>query len=285
MFISMVIEGDYKGREVKIDWGAKAYINAKGRNKVFLNSSTVKEYDIIEVNDKKSFSSGVARGIVGGAMFGGVGALAGVNSAKNIMSAKIKIRFKDGKCSLLNVDKNTYDCIINKCFNLESDAPASCLSAFCTNCGAKLTDGVKFCPSCGFKISESATETSSQIIKNIPEKKSKNIRKSPSEISRQASQELLDAVKKIKNDFANNYGRKMYSSKQIKKFFAIAVAIAAVITLVLEIALYSPEDGIVVSIMMFIFCTTVLSIPLVIGTLLICLPSIRYNRKNRGDDE
>lgn len=75
------------------------------------------------------------------------------------------------------------------------------------------------------------------------------------------------------------------TKKQIKRFFALAVAIAAVITLVLEIALYSPEDGIVVSIMMFIFCTTVLSIPLVIGTLLICLPSIRYNRKNRGEDD
>lgn len=77
----------------------------------------------------------------------------------------------------------------------------------------------------------------------------------------------------------------MYSSKQIKKFFAIAVAIAAVITLVLEIALYSPEDGIVVSIMMFILCTTVLSIPLVIGTLLICLPSIRKNRKEKNSNK
>ena len=285
MFISMVIEGDYQGREVKIDWGAKAYINAKGGDKIFLDSSTIKEYDIIEVNDKKSFSSGVARGIVGGAMFGGVGALAGVNSAKDIMSAKIKVRFKDGKCSLLNVDKNTYDCIINKCFNLESDVPASPLPAFCTNCGAKLTDGVKFCPSCGFKISDSATETSGQIIQNIPEDKSENTRKSPSEISRQASQELSDTVEKVKKNLANNYGRKMYSSKQIKKFFVIAVAIAAVIALILAIALYSPADGIGVSIMMFIFCTIVLSIPLVIGTLLICLPSIKKNRKEKNSDK
>ena len=201
------------------------------------------------------------------------------------MSAKIKVRFKDGKCSLLNVDKNTYDCIINKCFNLESDVPASPLPAFCTNCGAKLTDGVKFCPSCGFKISDSATETSGQIIQNIPEDKSENTRKSPSEISRQASQELSDTVEKVKKNLANNYGRKMYSSKQIKKFFVIAVAIAAVTALILTIALYSPADGIGVSIMMFIFCTIVLSIPLVIGTLLICLPSIRKNRKNGGDEQ
>lgn len=101
-----------------------------------------------------------------------------------------------------------------------------------------------------------------------------------------ASQESNITSVNKPNEFAGQLNRSEgLTNKQIKKFFVIAVAIAAVIALILAIALYSPADGIGVSIMMFIFCTTVLSIPLVIGTLLICLPSIRYNRKNRGDDE
>ena len=163
MFISTVIAGDYKGREVKTTWGGVAYINAKGGERILIDSSTVKSYEVLEIDDKKSFSSGVARGLVGGAVLGSVGVLAGVNSAKSLQNAKIKIQFKNGKCSLLYVDKPVYEFIINKCFNLdtEEDTPATyqpqqtsyipthSSNKFCTNCGTPIVENGKFCSSCG----------------------------------------------------------------------------------------------------------------------------------------
>lgn len=162
MFIPMVIAGDYQGHEIKTAWGGNIYINAKGGERIIIDSSTVKSYEVLEIDDKKSFSSGVARGLVGGAVFGGVGALAGVNSAKSMKNAKIKIQFKSGKCSLLYVDKILYDAIINKCFNLDTEedtptyqsqqtsyTPTHSSNKFCTNCGAQIVGDGKFCSSCG----------------------------------------------------------------------------------------------------------------------------------------
>ncbi len=94
-----------------------------------------------------------------------------------------------------------------------------------------------------------------------------------------------EPVGQLNNKKIRSPGIGNLTKKQIKRFFALAVAVAAVVALIMTIALHSPSDDPVISVMLFAFCTLVLSVPLVIGTLLICLPSIRINRKNRGDDE
>ncbi len=302
MLVSQVIAGDYQGREIKTSWGGDIYINAKGGERIIIDSSTVKSYEVLEIDDRKSFSSSVTRGLVGGAVLGGVGAIAGINSAKSIKNAKIKIQFKNGKCSLLYVDKILYDAIINRCFNLDaeentythqsqqtSSIPSATSDKFCTNCGSQLTGNEKFCSSCGHStetavISEVNIETTPSTPVSEPTKEETALERAK-EKSASADAELSEAIKKVKEDISNNFGKKTYTPKQIKKFFIIAISIAAVISLVLLIAMHSPEDDIATNVMMFIFCTIVFSIPLVIGTLLMCLPSIRKNRKNRDNDK
>lgn len=248
MDISMVISGDYQGREIKAAWGGGVYINAKGGEKIMIDSSTVKSYEVLEIDDKKSFSSGVARGIVGGAVFGGVGALAGVNSAKTMKTAKIKILFKDGKCSLLKVNKIHYDEIINKLFNLDSDDNYSSTAV--------------------------TVEPQPEQKPNFEEETTKI---NPSEEFRKAKQELSETVTSVKE----NYTKKTYSPKQVKLIFLIAVVIAAAISLVMVIAMHSQGDELSSDVFMFIFCTILLSIPTLLGALIICIPSIKKNRKEK----
>lgn len=293
MLIPTVIEGDYKGSEVRIEWGGVAYIKAKGKEKVFLDSSTVKSYDILETNEKKSFSSGVTRGIVGGAVLGGVGALAGVNSAKSINSAKIKIQFKNGKCSLLLADKNVCDCIINKCFNLESEEPVVTItnnkaSKFCTNCGCQLSPEVKFCPSCGLKVDSIISNNNSNntiIIEETNVEKTQFIERDPNvDIKAELKEELKSTYSSVKESFSDKNEKNIYSPKRIKLNFIIAFLVAAILSLILVVAMHTKGEGIGTDVIMFIFCTIVFSIPILLGTLLICLPSIKKNRKEKKDN-
>lgn len=260
MDISIVISGDYQGREIKAAWGGKVYINSKGGEKIMIDSSTVNSYEILEIDDKKSFSSGVARGIVGGAVFGGVGALAGVNSAKTMKTAKIKILFKDGKCSLLKVNKVFYDAIINNLFNLD---PKDTLT---TNCTSTINQ------------SECIKEESVSELKTKTEATKSN----PSEEFKKAKEEFSEAVASAKRDYAKkSRTRKIYTPKQVKLIFLIAVAIAAALSLVMVIVMHSQGDEISTDVFMFIFCTILFSIPTLLGALIFCIPSIKKNRKNK----
>lgn len=77
---------------------------------------TVESYELITDEHRKSAKSGIARGLVGGALLGPVGMLAGGMSAKSKGIYKIAIQFKDGKRSLLEVDDKIYKAIIQACF-------------------------------------------------------------------------------------------------------------------------------------------------------------------------
>lgn len=81
-----------------------------------LDSKIVETYELITDEHRKSAKSGVARGIVGGALLGPVGMLAGGISAKTKGIYQIAIQFKDGKRSLLEVDDKIYKSIIKDCF-------------------------------------------------------------------------------------------------------------------------------------------------------------------------
>lgn len=110
-----VIAGDYNGKLI-----ISVYSNAKiviglFKKDIELNKDTIESYELITDEHRKSAVSGVARGLVGGALLGPVGLLAGL-SAKNKGIYQVAIQFKDGKRSLIEVDDKIYNAIIQSCF-------------------------------------------------------------------------------------------------------------------------------------------------------------------------
>lgn len=77
---------------------------------------TVESYELITDEHRKSAKCRIARGLVGGALLGPVGILAGGMSAKSKGIYQVAIQFKDGKRSLLEVDDKIYKAIIQACF-------------------------------------------------------------------------------------------------------------------------------------------------------------------------
>ena len=110
-----VIAGDYIGNMVGQGLG-QPYISIGFAKSINLNKTTVDSYELITDEHRKSAKSGVARGLVGGALLGPVGLLAGGISAKSKGIYQIALQFKDGKRSLIEVDDKIYKAIIKSCF-------------------------------------------------------------------------------------------------------------------------------------------------------------------------
>ena len=119
-----VIAGDYEKSEVHMKDG-KPFLSTGFSKKLFINGTTVKAYEVLNDEHQKSLSSGVARGIVGGALFGAVGMVAGGVSGKTKGIYQIAVEFNDGKKSLLEVDETIHSAIITQCFLGSSEAQAS----------------------------------------------------------------------------------------------------------------------------------------------------------------
>lgn len=111
-----VIAGDYEGKKVDVGGLSSAFIIVGIFKTINLDKKNVETYELITDEHRKSAKSGVARGIVGGALLGPVGMLAGGISAKTKGIYQIAIQFKDGKRSLLEVDDKIYKSIIKDCF-------------------------------------------------------------------------------------------------------------------------------------------------------------------------
>lgn len=111
-----VIAGDYEGRKVDGGGLSPAFVMVGVFKSMNLDKKTVESYELITDEHRKSAKSGVARGLVGGALLGPVGMLAGGVSAKTKGIYQIAIQFKDGKRSLLEVDDKIYKAIIKGCF-------------------------------------------------------------------------------------------------------------------------------------------------------------------------
>ena len=89
-------------------------ISELGSGNLFI--STVDSYELITDEHRKSAASGIARGLVAGALVGPVGLLAGGLSAKTKGIYQVAIQFKDGKRSLVEVDDKVYKAIVRACF-------------------------------------------------------------------------------------------------------------------------------------------------------------------------
>lgn len=119
MAINMVLAGDYEGKGLALIKNQVLIVLEFGFMKnvsVPLDRSTVESYELITDDHRKSAASGVARGLVGGALLGPVGLLAGGLSAKNKSSYTLAIKFKDNKSSLIEVDDKVYKGIVKNCF-------------------------------------------------------------------------------------------------------------------------------------------------------------------------
>ena len=81
-----------------------------------INKTTIEGYELITDEHRKSAASGVARGLVGGALLGPVGLLAGGLSAKNKGIYQVAVQFKDGSRSLIEIDDKIYKALISSCF-------------------------------------------------------------------------------------------------------------------------------------------------------------------------
>ena len=110
-----VIAGDYEGRGIIAVLGQVSIVVGFGKN-YYLTKDVVDSYELITDEHRKSAASGVARGLVGGALLGPVGMVAGGLSAKNKGIYQMAIQFKDGKRSLIEIDDKIYKAIIKILF-------------------------------------------------------------------------------------------------------------------------------------------------------------------------
>ena len=106
---NIVIEGEYKGKGIACT-AIRIFIVPKVFKTIDLNCESVESYQLV---DEKTFSGGagaaVARGLVGNAIAGGIGALAGVASTPQNDVYIVLINFKDGKKSLIEIDGKHFD--------------------------------------------------------------------------------------------------------------------------------------------------------------------------------
>lgn len=102
---NVVVAGDYDEGPIEFKNKEKGLFINKGMfNKIWINKETVDHYEVIDTESGKSMSSGIIKGAVGGALFGGIGAIAGATSGKNKSNVLVSIIFKDGKKSLCELD-------------------------------------------------------------------------------------------------------------------------------------------------------------------------------------
>lgn len=112
-----VIAGEYTKYTVIYD-GGKVYLkefNSWNPRIVYLNKSTVHEYNILNENYKKTVTGVVGRAAVGAAILGPIGLLAGA-TAKNKGTYVVSITFKNGTQSLLEIDEKRYKALVTSCF-------------------------------------------------------------------------------------------------------------------------------------------------------------------------
>lgn len=110
-----VIAGDYDGKHVVVSFGIINIATGLFSKSIELNKETVAEYELVDEEKRKSATSAVGRGLVGGLILGPVGLLAGL-SAKSKGVHIVAVQFKDGKRSLLEIDDKIYKAMLKKLF-------------------------------------------------------------------------------------------------------------------------------------------------------------------------
>ncbi|MBW7452893.1 hypothetical protein ACFOLF_20945 [Paenibacillus sepulcri] len=109
-----VIAGDYEKKKVMVT--AKGAIIVLGfTTRVYLDKTTIEEYEVMDESHTTSAVSAVGRGLVGSFLLGPVGLLVGL-SAKKKGTHVLAVKFKDGKKSMIEVDEKIYKKIMTVMF-------------------------------------------------------------------------------------------------------------------------------------------------------------------------
>ncbi|WP_096269404.1 hypothetical protein [Paucisalibacillus globulus] len=112
---NQIMAGEFLHKPIKLTMRGKVVINNGIGDAIPLDKTTVKEYELITEDHRKSAISGVSRGLVGGALLGPVGLLAGL-SAKNKTTRVLAIEYVNGKKSLIDIDEKIYSIFIQNMF-------------------------------------------------------------------------------------------------------------------------------------------------------------------------
>lgn len=108
--INKVIEGEYKGHKL-YNFSKEKYISQSGGYK--FTPAHIASYTVIDETNKDQYS--FWKGALGVALFGGLGAVAGVRGKKQT-EYLIAINWKDGKKSLICIDDEYYKTFVKSMF-------------------------------------------------------------------------------------------------------------------------------------------------------------------------
>ena len=117
-----VIEGEYKNYSI-INISKEVYLFKDSFNKdkaLLFNVKTIKSIELLNQVQSQDTSSGIARGIVGGALLGGAGLVAGTNLAKASSINLFTVIFEDNKKSLIEVDAKIFDVLFSLKWKIEN---------------------------------------------------------------------------------------------------------------------------------------------------------------------
>lgn len=80
----------------------------------FINKETVESYEIVMEDSETTQKGGLAKGVIGAATFGVVGAVAGATSKKSKTQHRriVSVIFKDGTKSLCELDDHFYEILV-----------------------------------------------------------------------------------------------------------------------------------------------------------------------------
>jgi hypothetical protein len=110
---NQVIAGDYEKKSIVATAGK--IVIANGFKQVHLNKDTLEGYEVMDEDNRKSASSAINRGLVGGFLLGPVGMLAGLSVKKKGVYV-VAVQFKDGKKSLMEIDEKAYKYLMKVMF-------------------------------------------------------------------------------------------------------------------------------------------------------------------------
>ena len=114
-----VTAGDYINYSVKDSWNSVILtppLFSGHSTNIRLDRNTVRSYNVIAGDQRKSAVSGIARGLIGGYLFGSAGTIGGTLSAKNKGTYTIVVDFNDGRRSLIEIDDKKYKALIRSVF-------------------------------------------------------------------------------------------------------------------------------------------------------------------------
>lgn len=105
-----VLSGMYEESPVCFSAG-RQYACIRGKGSLDINSTNCTSYELLDADSKTSATSAVCRAALGAAILGPAGLLAGI-TAKKKKSYLIKIEWKTGGSSIIEVDDDYYKKIV-----------------------------------------------------------------------------------------------------------------------------------------------------------------------------